>query len=137
MGVWRSGAGVPSQVSVASGRDSGFGKRVPTSAGHLTGGLPLEHTRFIPPVHRRVSQCCRDNPLLRQVYEGGEVILAVDTPDGNNWCNPNSCAQKWVDELECFSGIGGTRRNHRTDFGELDLPEDVFPNRCGTVCRGD
>lgn len=70
-------------------------------------------------------------------YEGGEAILAVETPDGNIWCNPNNCAHKWLDELTCFSEIEGTLRSHCTDFGELDSPGDVFTNRCGTVCRGD
>ena len=72
----------------------------------------------------------------RYEVEGGEAILAVETPDGKVWCNPNNCAQKWLDQLTCFNGVTGTLRSQCTDYGELDEPGDVFTNRCGTVCSG-
>lgn len=74
---------------------------------------------------------------FRYTYSGGEAILAVGTPDGNIWCNPNNCAQKWLDELTCFDGISGSLRSECTDYSELDPPGDVFTNRCGTACRGN
>ena len=74
---------------------------------------------------------------FRYTVSGGKAILAVETPDGNVWCNPNNCAQKWIDELTCFD-LGGaeTLRDVCTDYSNLDQPGDVFTNRCGTVCSG-
>ena len=71
----------------------------------------------------------------RYTVEGGEAILAVKTPDGKIWCNPNNCAQKWLDKLTCFFD-SGTLRSRCTDYSKLDYPGDVFTNRCGTVCSG-
>ena len=71
---------------------------------------------------------------FRYEVEGEEAILAVETPDGNIWCNPNNCAQKWLDELTCFSGITGSLRSECTDPSALDPPRNVFTNQCGTVC---
>ena len=72
----------------------------------------------------------------RYTVEDEEAILAVRTPDGNLWCNPNNCAQRWLDTLTCFSGITGSLRNQCTPYSELDNPGDVFTNGCGTVCSG-
>ena len=58
----------------------------------------------------------------------GQAILAIETPDGNLWCNPNNCAEKWIDEC----GL----RSRCTPYSNLDSPGDVFTNRCGTVCSG-
>ncbi|ADQ68154.1 hypothetical protein C499_15430 [Halogeometricum borinquense DSM 11551] len=71
---------------------------------------------------------------FRYTVEAGEAILAVESPDGNVWCNPNQCAQKWLDELTCFESIEGTLRDACTHPSNLDAPRDMFTNRCGTVC---
>lgn len=65
-------------------------------------------------------------------YKGGEAILAVKTPDGNIWCNPNNCAGKWQKSLECFDV--GTLNDECADDDELDEPGDIFTSKCGTVC---
>lgn len=63
-------------------------------------------------------------------YRGGEAILAVKTPDGNIWCNPNNCAEKWQKSLECFDV--GTLNNECAEDNELDEPGDIFTSKCGT-----
>ena len=74
------------------------------------------------------------NYAYEYTYEEGEAILAVETLDGSVWCNPNNCAQKWLDILSCFDGIEETLRSECTDLSELDSPGEVYANKCGTVC---
>ena len=71
----------------------------------------------------------------RYTVEGEEAILAVGTSTGI-WCNPNNCAQRWIDQLTCFFDDGSTLEDHCLDYDQLDEPGDVFTNRCGTVCSG-